>query len=129
MAPFSLEHAKLSEYWEVTENTTTHIYFVLNDAHQPVRYLAIALNAPLRKGLAVAIYGKTVRGVSMGEEYFLGDLRQERPVSFFKISQMVPGTTCITLYVIIRPTSEVDETVKSREMGWKDTGPFTQITL
>jgi len=44
----------------------------------------------------------------MGDEYYLGYMGPEKKCMFFKISQIEPEVTCIVIFAVIKPESEIN---------------------
>jgi hypothetical protein len=59
----------------------------------------------------------------MGKQYYMGDIGPGETSSFFRISPP-KETTCITMYIVMRPKSEVDRINKAEE---HNTGPFFRL--
>jgi len=95
----------------------------------PFSYLSVQLRPShrLAKGWAAYMTGHAVKGIVMGDPYYMGHLGLGRSSSFFKISPKSPGTTCITVFVIITSESSVRGQVRDYEQGRKKTGPFLQL--
>ena len=114
----------------------TYVFSIPYNSEKPFSYLNIHLRPlhTLTKGWAAAIYGHAVKGVVMGDQYYVGDLGPEKMSSFIQISQtgqnttyITKRTTCITIYITILPESEVKGVVRDCKLGKQKTGPFTQL--
>jgi len=88
----------------------------------PFSYLAIYLRPfrNLAKGWAVEFFAQTAKRIVQGDSYYMGYLKPEKKCLFLEISPMEPGVTCIVIFAVIRPESEVNEKRKL-------TGPFSKL--
>ncbi|KAH6705898.1 hypothetical protein EV126DRAFT_413155, partial [Verticillium dahliae] len=112
--------------WVPDEFTTTYEYEFRIDPARSASHVAICLNGTkFSQSFAAVIYGHAPVGPSMGPQHFVGSLGPTKLSSFFKISPR-EGTTGITLFIIVRPQSKVDEMVgenKTRERS----GPLIEL--
>jgi len=84
-------------------NSATFVFTTTYDQNKPFSYLAIHLSLPhtFVQGWAAAVYGRVVKGVVMGSEYYMGDLGPKKMSSFYKILPKGLETTCITIYITV----------------------------
>jgi hypothetical protein len=110
-------------------NSNTYVFTVPLDPNKPFSYLDIHLSPEYSfpKGLAATIDSYVVKGIVMGQSYYVGDLGPDKMSSFYQISPIGQEATCLSIFIVIRPKSEVDDIIQDYQLGRRNTGPFTQL--